>query len=226
MAVAYDTVSAGGFTAATTSPVLTFSHTCTGTNLVLIAIPNSGSATVGDDNISGVTYNGVAMTRFEYKDVITNCGSLYAYYLINPATGAHDVVMTGVTRGANYRIYGRAVSYTGVDQTSPIDAHTNNSQLATNTFNTSLSSVNDNCWHVEASISANNTQSAGTGTTQRGDSSASGIGVYDANSAKTPAGSVTLQQTDTGTPNWISIMFTLTPPIVSKTKNLAALGVG
>ena len=58
MAIAYNVASTGTYTG--TSP-LTWSHTCTGSNLILIVgvIVESSSS---NQNCTGVTYNGVAMT--------------------------------------------------------------------------------------------------------------------------------------------------------------------
>ena len=71
-------------------PSVTWSHTCSGTNRYLAV----GASTDWADNIISVTYNGVACTKL--TDASLGSGPIRAeyWYLINPASGAHDVVTT------------------------------------------------------------------------------------------------------------------------------------
>lgn len=91
-----------------TTDTLTWAHTCTGSNLLLLVSIHASSG----DSVAGVTYNGVAMTvawDLAGSSVRNTC-----YYLVAPASGTHDVV---VTFGAStaYPIAG-SVSFTGVNQ--------------------------------------------------------------------------------------------------------------
>jgi len=92
-------------------PSVTWSHTCSGTNRYLAV----GASTDWADNIISVTYNGVACTKL--TDASLGSGPIRAeyWYLINPASGAHDVVIT-----FNSSTSGRcgAVSFTGAHQTT------------------------------------------------------------------------------------------------------------
>lgn len=57
MAIAFDATTTSSLGSAVTS--ITFSHTCTGSNRILfVCTANNGGA-----NVTGVTYNGVAMTN-------------------------------------------------------------------------------------------------------------------------------------------------------------------
>jgi len=106
-AVVFD-ASTKASTAGSTS--LTFAHTISsGSNTYLVV----GVAT-GTDVVSGVTYNGAALTL---KSKVWNL-STYVYYYerISPSAGAHNVV---ISASASVEILGIASSYTGVDLTTP-----------------------------------------------------------------------------------------------------------
>lgn len=118
MALAYDLTSTGLFADGGGGTSLTFSHTCTGSELLLIVgvAVISGSAS----DVTSVTYNGVAMTAIPSWNQVSGGGSCRSkgYYLIAPATGAHNVVIT-VSPAVNIIAAG-ATSFTGADQTTPL----------------------------------------------------------------------------------------------------------
>lgn len=108
MAIAVDTNTVAEEEAGATSK--TFSHTCTGSNLVLVvATVSSGSA-----DPTGVTYNGVAMTKAVGLGAALNTS---LWYLANPATGAHNVV---VTYAASTKFGVCSTSFTGCNTDSPL----------------------------------------------------------------------------------------------------------
>lgn len=95
--------------------------TAVGTNTGTLSFTTSGSnrillVSVTNDNISGspsVTYDDVALTEgIDFK-------SAAVWYLINPPTGTHDIVVTSTTSNA-FTIM--ATSLNGVDQTTGIGA--------------------------------------------------------------------------------------------------------
>ena len=88
---------------------LTFSHTCTGDNLILFVGVSSGSGTTLP---TGVTYGGEAMSLVNSGTRTTVLGALYMK--VGPLTGANNVVITYA--GAQGDIIGVAVSYTGAKQ--------------------------------------------------------------------------------------------------------------
>ncbi len=115
MALAIDTTSNGAGGQATS---LTWKHTCTGSDLVLIVGVSVWKNGGGPYTISGVTYNGDAMT------LANNIGDddkrAYIFYLVNPDTGGSYNIVASVS-GGNYGIVsGGAVSITGASQTNPI----------------------------------------------------------------------------------------------------------
>lgn len=111
MAVAYDTLGSGEVTGSTMN--LSWTHVCTGSNLLLLVFIEHQNTSA---SVSSVTYNGVSMTQLQRND---HTDSLYAFYLVAPATGSHTVAVT--MGSATNDISGISQSYTGVSQTSPID---------------------------------------------------------------------------------------------------------
>jgi len=111
----------------------TFSHTCTGTNLILIV-------GVYDGFNGTLDYNGVSMTQLGTWQ--NNTG---LFYLINPATGTHTVTLTTSNSGTTFRMV--AASYTGVKQTGfPDSSATGNS--TSNPVTPTTTVVASNCWVV------------------------------------------------------------------------------
>ncbi len=179
MAIAYDT-SASGNAAATS---LTYSHTCTGTNLILYV----GVFIIsGADQVTGVTYGGVAMTRVDYVLVDTNVGT-YLYQLVAPSTGANNVV---VSMSTSLTVQGSSSSFTGAAQSGQPDAHTTMVET-TNVIQstTSLTTVADNDWLVAfcTNNSGGSFATSATNLTRRTNFNFSAI--FDTNAAQTPAGS-------------------------------------
>jgi hypothetical protein len=109
MAIALDAYA----TSAGNSP-LTFAHTVAGTDRVLLV----GVVTDSTATSPSVTYNGVSMTLIAETASFTIDGlttDVSLFRLVAPATGANNVVVTGGLCTAYAR------SYTGVDQTTPVE---------------------------------------------------------------------------------------------------------
>jgi hypothetical protein len=132
----------------------TWSHTCTGSNLVLVVAVFLQYSNVGDTTVTGVTYNGVSLTAQQTIDNST--GLVYGWigYLKGPATGSNTVSVTlSRALGAAGAVAAGATSYTGVSQTSPIDASGFAvSGLESNgaTYSQNITTVNANAWIVDA----------------------------------------------------------------------------
>lgn len=137
MAIAYDTSGAATFGSASSK---TWSHTMSATaNGMLVAYVYQNNAT---DTLSGVTYNGVAMTQIRKQLNANSIGYAYLYYLVGPATGANNVV---ATNGSSTYMEGVSVSYTGVAQTGTIDS-SNGNTASSSTLSVSTTVVASNCW--------------------------------------------------------------------------------
>lgn len=135
MSVAFDAVgpsSAGASSTASTS--LSWSHTCTGSNLVLIAAVAMG-ASVDTGITTAATYNSVSMTSLGvvHSGTLT-AGYIQAWYLIAPATGANTLAITA-SGGTPGTLAGGSCSFTGADQTTPMGTaftgHDNNTPVGT-----------------------------------------------------------------------------------------------
>lgn len=214
MAIAFDATTGVTQGAAAT---LTWSHTCTGANLILfVAVSTNSGATA-------VTYNLVPMTQID----ITTGGAIQTnlWYLVGPATGANNIVatLTGVNASA-----GQACSYTGASQTGVPDNHGVGGPTTTTSYSQSLTSVADNCFAIMAGIAASGLAiTAGTNTTLRQQEAVQvGAFLMDSTAALTPAGTFTLAGTS-ASQSWKSCMATFAPVgAVSSSKFLGLLGVG
>lgn len=141
MAIVRDAVSSGSNGGS--GSTLTIAHTCTGSNLLLVTYVGCNTAS---DIITGVTYNGVAMTRATGQFIGANSISSYLYYLINPATGTHNVV---ISNSSSVGVQGGNTSYTGVLQTGQPDATSTASTATTATsIANAVTTVADNSIHM------------------------------------------------------------------------------
>lgn len=120
MAVAFDAFSTpASFSSYVDS--LTWAHTCSGSDRVLIVGIVGLSDVPPPHDVVSVTYNGVAMTKIGEQD---NAGvHTELWRLVAPATGANNVVITLDGSFDTSWLIGMAKSFTGVDQTTPIDVH-------------------------------------------------------------------------------------------------------
>jgi len=214
MTIAFNTFSGGVSTGVTSK---TLAHTCSGSNRVLIVgvVGNQNP----DDFITGATYNGVAMTLLETINPGNGSDRYgYLFYLSNPALGTNDIV---VSASASSLISIQAVSYTGCLQ-DVADAH-NQSSSATSatTYNSSLTTVADNCWVVSmVACTGVGAYSAGADTAYRG---ANYNAILDSNDLVTPAGSRTLNYVKANAGSWRALMVSLAPAQEPKGKNFAQI---
>lgn len=161
MAIAFDAASNG--TAVATS--LTVAHTCTGSNLLLYAYVHSNLST---DFAITATYNSVSMTAVTsgFLNSASN-GRQTNFYLINPATGANNIVFTP---NASANMTSVNTSYTGAKQSSQPDASgtVSSSISAGGTQTLSITVVAANSWIVASAHGAGDLPNASTGFTSRG----------------------------------------------------------
>ena len=168
MAIAFDAVSNSGFQ--TTTTPYTWSHTCTGSNrLLTVGI----AAKVSGDTVSGITYNGVALTNIRTDTHSSTPFHTELWELINPASGSHDITVTWGT--APDQSIGSAISLTGVIQTSHNDANNGAGGGVTTDATTTVTTVADNAWLVNIvssntasatwTVGASQTETLNTGTT-------------------------------------------------------------
>lgn len=179
MPIAYDNAS-GSSTGSASS--LTYSHTNAG-NIIIPFVCRGNTRT-----ISSVTYAGVSCT-FVVESTVAGSQPVAAYYLLAPAAGANNVVVT--LSGATF-MFSSCASYTGAKQSGQPDGSASGKANSTS-HAISVTTTADNCWGVAAyRAEGNGITAAGAGTTLRNNS---GIQLYDSNGPKTPAGSLTLTAT-------------------------------
>ena len=163
----------------TSSTSLTYPVTTTGTNLVLVAqvMQNSGS-----DSVTGVTYNGVSMTRL-YGAIPSGLMWTYVYVLYAPTTGTHDIVVSANT---NSFIGSVAMSYSGAAQSGNFLGITNNGSTGITSTNVTVAMTYTNSYMVgfgEVASGANPT--AGSGTVRRVINASDGNSGFDSNGIAT-----------------------------------------
>lgn len=200
--IAFDTSTDSGYdSAVAVNPTLTWSHTCSGSDRILLVSAFSNTMTV-----SGITYNGVPMTLLDVRD------SLNIYYLINPDLGANNIVVQFMGVGA-YQNGGQAASYTGVDQTTPIDS-TNFHFAPSDTTNISTTVVGSGCWLVGfvAGNSANSPTSDRTDRQSTNNGANLDMGLADSNGI-VASGSESMQFIATGSTGTIGIIASLLPAL-------------
>ena len=169
MAIALDVKSDGGIESVGTT--LTWSHTCTGTNLILVV-----GATKTSNDITGITYNSVALTAGPNQAPTAGNEGAQLWFLVNPSTGANNIVITASTT----RLTGVAVSYTGAKQTGQPDSSNTGSAASATSLSVSTTVVASNCWLVMMTDTSAAGTSAGTGTTLR-EAASDGSDLWDSN---------------------------------------------
>ncbi len=132
---AWSTTSAGNFTNA---------FTITGTNPLLHVSTRIRST---ESSVTGVTYNGVAMTQIAQITNIFSNVDLTMWILMAPATGANNIVVSQTgTPSSALQVY--AGSYTGAAQTGQPDSTNSGKVSGVTTQTLSTTVVASNCWLV------------------------------------------------------------------------------
>ncbi len=205
MAIAFDntdgvTDGVGG------SSSYSWSHTNTGSNLVLLVMFYTFKSGDTTDHCTGVTYNGVSMSQLKSVGGDTSF-RIHCYGLVAPATGANTVQINfDTTIETGYR----SASYTGVAQTGLPDASTTTIASSGTGITCTLTTVADNCWTVMFVKTQGSSLVASTGATRR-TGAGFNIGNFDSNAAITPAGSTSESATWTTSTNNLGVMVSIAP---------------
>lgn len=167
--IQFDAASNSGYQAAASS--YSWSHTCTGADRFLAVDVSMLSA---GQTVSGITYNGVALSFIGARSTVSSVGRIECWGLIAPATGSNTIAVTlsGAIASA-----GAAVSYTGVNQTTAVEAF--NSNQATNVgaadATVTITTIADQDW-VHATIATNDASVTAGQTTRNNVTGAGGSG--------------------------------------------------
>lgn len=139
------------------------SHTVTNMEsdrILIVAISKQNNAA-----ISSVEYDGEALTNIRSDDIDGNTAAHTSlWYLVDPHTGTHDVVIQAGVLDAPVVV--GVISFTGVDQTNPIDAQ-NGSTGTSTTPATSVTTVTNEAWVVDVVSTNGGTTSVGPGQVER-----------------------------------------------------------
>ena len=204
--ITYDNSKDGGNNGGTTAS-LTYSYKVgTGANRLLVV------NLIGDtspDDISSVTYAGTPLTLVKKVQSPSNNWQ-YVYYLLNPASGTNNVV---ITAGSVHYLISQAASWFNVKQSAQPDAVTTNTAPAPNTsITTSLKTVAPGSLVVQGVWSYGHL-TAGPGSAQIiTDAALDGAGIFvSGQSPVTPAGNVSMTTISDGTTSSGAIMVSFAP---------------
>lgn len=221
MAIARDANSPATGNASTTS--ISWNHTCTGSNLILVVYAYAEN----NATITGITYNSVPMTQAAMAGP-TSSRRVYAFYLINPATGTHSVA---VTASGTCALNGWSASYTGAKQTGQPDATNSASHSSSTSESISVTTVANNSWIVGVFADDNGGTHSATGSWSKlaqgagGFTNAggwNGLSVYDTNGNVTPAGATTVGASSTAAAADTFIVGVSIAPAVAVNSNFLA----
>lgn len=207
MAIAFDAASTGT------------SHTSTGSDRTIWTM----FFTTGGDTVTAVSIGGVGYTKvgsIQRADAVNRWVSLWR--AVGQPTGAQTITVTGA-----YALIASS-SYTGCDQTTQPDNGSNTSTANTTSLGIANTSITDNSLAVGAFINHNFVISAGAGTQIRANA-ASGVGMYDATSGTSPAGSKTLTVSPTSSDNLAGVVAHIRPVAAAAPatrQTLTMMGVG
>lgn len=200
---------------------ITTTHTSSGSDRVIL----TSFFTTGGDTVTAVSIGGVNYAKISSVERPVASNRFEALWVaINQPTGAQTITVTGA-----YSLIASA-SYTGADQsTQPDVAGTTGTAALATSLSISNTSSTDNCLLVGCFGNFNFAISAGSGTQNRADA-ASGVGMYDATSLTSPAGSKTLTVTPTSADNMMGVVAHIRPvaaaPTISTVHYATLLGVG
>lgn len=204
MAIAHDSSTAVTATLGVTTK--TFSHTCSGSDRILWVAAGANTA-AGDP--TGITYAGNAMTKVNSVFLQTTWVALW--YIIAPATGANNVVITCTGTG---NVTGGAMSFTGASQTSIPDSSAADTVQTTvvTSYSRSTTTVADNCFTVSSGrANGGLTITGGANTTvTQPEVVAMGNYMIRSTAAHTPAGTSTLNVTS-ASQDFFSVIASFSP---------------
>lgn len=209
MAIALDIGVYRSFTTATSQ---TFSHTVAASPadpflLVMVQADNSS------DVITGITYAGAAMSLVGTGKVQRALNRwCYMYYKAAPATGANNVV---VSASSSVFIQSHSVSYTGVDQSAPIDGSSINNTASATSLTMTVSVTGANCWLASfGQVDSGGGQgpvNVGTGATRRSNDTDFGSTATFDSAATVGTGSQTIQHTWSGVGGGVGLACSILP---------------
>lgn len=202
MAVAFGAATTDGTAAGAPEATRTFSHTCSGSQrLLIVSVCNDedGSAV----NVSSITYAGVALTQ-RITATRSNFGRASLWYLVNPASGANNVI---VTLASAQEWTAAAVSFTGVNQTTPLGTAASANGFGS-TASVNVSSASDELVYDTVNVNGPVTLTAGASQTSRWTreaSTSSTVVVDSGGSTETGAATTTMSWGVSPADDWVIV---------------------
>lgn len=176
----------------------TTSHNNDG-NFVFVAI-NSQT-----DDVTAMTYAGVAMTQLGTSYYTTWSARYHTtWYIVNPATGANNVVATG---GTSWQFV--IFSASGVDTANPVSGLTTTADASSANPTVSVTTTVDDAYAICSGQINDATVSGGTDTTLLVNGTGGGFYIFRSTADTDTAGAFTLNVTSTG--DWRLRGFGLNP---------------
>ena len=183
----------------------TWAHTCSGTDRLLrVTVSHFDSS----DAVTGVTYNGVALTAVPSGATTNGQCWITAYYLIAPDTGTHDIVVT--VAGNVFDFGAGAISYNDVHQTVPLGTAVTATGTGT-TPTVDVSSATDELVDDGLVIIHSGTLSVGAGQTQRWNAIATFGFIKYAGSTEVGAASTTMSWSNSSSQTWAMVAIPVKP---------------
>lgn len=191
---------------------LTFAHTSTGANLVLVVGVSLNISGRAGTTVGGVAYNGTSLVSAGTQ--LNGSRRTEIWYLAAPATGNHSVVVTlNIPGGGTIGIVAGATTFTGADQTTPIRNFASNSGSSANAFVNVPSSSNDMVLDTLALIQPNTAASTSGAQTQQWavTSGATNRDSYGFGSTRTGSASVPMSENLSASTNWLVSAVSIQP---------------
>lgn len=202
MAIAFESATDHGWTTDTT---VTEAFDCgSGSDRLLFVTLFSSSSS---DVVTGVTYDGVSMTRVAVLLPQSNIHHTL-YSLIAPATGSNNIVVTNSSS-----VLTRTLSsvYTGVSQSSFPDASNTGTGVSVVGIEVPVTTTVDNCYVAGGGIGASGAIAYDTNTTVRAGDTAQTL-LFDHGQATSPAGSESIGiKRESGVGNFSVIVVSMAP---------------
>ena len=206
--VAIDSTTSIGQRVSGATPTITLAHTTVGTNLLLVVgvsinITNNTGATV-----TGVTYNTTALTLAGAHNDAGNTRRVEMWSLIAPALGVNNVIVTLSLPGGTgtLGVVVGAITFTGVDQTSPLRSFVSADGAAGTPASINVPSGSNEMVLDTLATGGNQTVTLGPSQTAQWNlqslTNAANPDVRATGSTRAGASSVPMSETFNGTSNW------------------------
>jgi len=212
--VALDASTSAAALLTTATNSITLAHTSTGSNLVLVVGVSMNIFAGNTATVRSVTYNSVSLTKAGSHNDSASQRRTEMWYLIAPATGNKNVVVTvNVPAAATIGTVVGATTFTGADQTSPIRIYASNDGNTNAPHVDVASGINDMVLDTMATA-GNRTVTSASGTQVRQWALSSGItasDVYGYGSSHSGAAIVPMSENLSASSQWSSSAVSVQP---------------